>query len=261
MTLRPIVYRHESMDRVLVAHHIGYDDADAARTFDLYTPPGTGPHPAVVLVTGYPDAGGPLPLGCAFKEMELSRSLARVIAAACDAAVVTYTARHPAADLARLRERLERDAGLLGLDPSRLGLWAVSGHVPVALAALMDGLAGVRAAVLSNGFTLDDAGSAVADAARTFGFANPCAGRRVEDLPAAVPMFVVRSGRDQFPGLNEALDRFVAGALAANLPITVVNHAAAAHAFELFDDTEVSRHLVRQMLAFIRFWLNAGTRT
>jgi hypothetical protein len=74
-------------------------------------------------------------------------------------------------------------------------------------------------------------------------------------------MFVVRSGRDQFPGLNEALDRFVAGALAANLPITVVNHAAAAHAFELFDDTEVSRHLVRQMLAFIRFWLNAGTRT
>ena len=255
MTRQPIVYRHASMDTVHVAHDLGYARDDAARTFDLYTPAAEGPHPIVVLVSGYPDAEGPRPLGCAFKEMEMTRSLARAIAAACGAAVVAYTTREPSADVARLLGHLDGAAATHRLDPSRLGLWAVSGHVPVALAALMPPLRGVRAAVLSNGFTLDDGGTAVAEAARAFGFANPCAGRHARDLAPGVPLFIVRSGRDQFAGLNDALDRFVARALAANLPITAVNHASAPHGFELFDDTDVSRHLITQMLGFMRFWL------
>jgi hypothetical protein len=247
------------MDAVRVVHDLGYAREDEARTFDLYTPATGGPHPIVALVSGYPDAGVPRPLGCAFKEMAMTCSLARAIAAACDAAVVAYTTREPATDIARLLDHLDAAAPARGLDPSRLGLWAVSGHVPAALAVLMQ-RSGVRAAVLSNGFTLDDGGAAVADAARAFGFANPCAGRSVRDLPPRVPLFVVRSGRDGFAGLNDALDRFVAGALAANLPITVVNHATAPHAFELFDDTDISRHVIAEMLGFMRFWLMRDPR-
>lgn len=96
----------------------------------------------------------------------------------------------------------------------------------------------------------------VAEAAKQFGFVNPCAGKSVDDLLQDVPLFIVRAGQDQFPHLNEMIDRFVARALARNLPVTVVNHAAAPHAFDLMHDSETSREIIRQMLAFMRFHLS-----
>jgi hypothetical protein len=59
------------------------------------------------------------------------------------------------------------------------------------------------------------------------------------------------------PHLNETLDRFVAAALACNLPVTVANHASAPHAFDVMDDSEISREIIRQILAFMRFHLLA----
>lgn len=78
------------------------------------------------------------------------------------------------------------------------------------------------------------------------------------DLPSDVPVFIVRSGRDEFQGLNQAMARFVAAAIARNLPMTVVNHPTAQHGFELNDDNGASRCLIRQMLAFMRFSLTGN---
>jgi hypothetical protein len=100
-----------------------------------------------------------------------------------------------------------------------------------------------------------DGSSQVADAAARFGFVNPCAGKSVDDLPRDVPLFIARAGRDQMPGLNEAVDRFVVEALTRNLPITLVNHSAAPHAFDLFQDSEISREIIRQVLGFLRCYL------
>jgi hypothetical protein len=114
----------------------------------------------------------------------------------------------------------------------------------------------VRCAVLSYAYTLDaDGATGVADAARLFGFVNPCAGRSVEDIPRDIPLFLARAGLDRMPHLNESLDRFVAQGLTCNLPVTLVNHAKAPHAFDLLHDSETSREVVRQMLAFLRFSL------
>jgi len=70
-------------------------------------------------------------------------------------------------------------------------------------------------------------------------------------------LFVVRAGQDEFPGLNRALDAFAGAALARNIPITMVNHPAAPHAFDLVHDTSTSREIVRETLAFMRFHLSA----
>lgn len=72
-----------------------------------------------------------------------------------------------------------------------------------------------------------------------------------------VPLFVVRDGRDELPGLNESIDRFVAKALARNLPITVVNHADAPHAFDIMRDSETSRDIIGRLLGFLRLHLLA----
>jgi hypothetical protein len=104
---------------------------------------------------------------------------------------------------------------------------------------------------------MDLDGSTVADAARAYGFANAAAGLSIADLPDEVPLFIVRAGRDENPGLNESLDRFVHGALRHNLPVTVVNHATAGHAFEIRDPSEATRSVIRQMLAFLQHRLAA----
>ena len=83
-------------------------------------------------------------------------------------------------------------------------------------------------------------------------------GFAVENLPADLPVFIARAGQEPDPGLNHAVDRFVAAMLAANRPVTCVNFAAAPHGFELFHDTLETREVIRQMMRFARFHL-AGT--
>jgi hypothetical protein len=253
---RVVVYRLPGVDSVRIRRDVVYPADSGSLTMDLYYPPDseTGAElPAVVIVAGFPDPGYQQILGCRFKDMGSSTSWARLIAASGIVAI-TYTNREPAADFEAMMRHVRQNADALGIDHTRIGLWASSGNVPVALWALMQKSAGLRCAVLCYGFTLDlDGSTIVADAAKTWGFANPSAGTSVDDLPDGVPMFIARAGRDQFATLNDMLDRFVAGALSRNLAVTVVNHATGPHAFDLFDDSETSREIIRQILAFTRF--------
>ena len=260
---RTVVYSVEGVDEVKVLRDIEYraDGGDALK-MDIYRPPGSGDGegaPAVVIVAGFPDGGFEAKVGCKFKEMGSSVSWARLLAAS-GVAAITYTNREPGGDVQALLRHVRRNADALGVDAGRLGLWASSGNVPAALSALMrEGGERLKCAVLLYGYTLDAGGGRVVeDAARRWGFVNPCAGSSAADLPARTPLFVVRAGRDEMPGLNEALDRFAAEALALNLPLTLVNHAEAPHAFDLFDEGEATREVIRQALSFVRFNLSAG---
>jgi hypothetical protein len=261
ITLKRIVYHVEGMERVPVSRDIAYASTDEGPlTLDVYYPsamPAGRGVPAVVLIAGYRDAGARSVLGCSFKEMEVVVSLAQLIAMSGMAAIA-YTNRDPEPDARRVLDHLDRNADGLKIDRSRVGLWATSGNVPVALGVLMaQDRPALGAAVLSNGFMLEVNGSPVANAARTYGFVNATEGRSVEDLPSDLPIFVVRSGRDEFGGLNESLDFFVREAVRRNLPLTFVNHAAAPHGFELNHDSDTSRHILGQMLGFLRFHLGA----
>src|SRR5262245_42334298 len=224
-----LVYDMPGTADVLVKRDLESAGAVASRlSMALSLPPGDrgAPPPLVVLVSGYKDEGALKILGCRFKEMQSNVSWARLIAASGMAAVM-YTNREPAADLLAVVSHVQRNAAALGVDGERLGLWASSGHGPVALAGLIRGAAvTVKCAALLYSFTLDlDGGTGVAANARQFGFVTPCAGKSFDDLTTNVPIFLARAGRDHFQGLNEATDRFVAKSLAANVPLTVVNHA------------------------------------
>jgi hypothetical protein len=47
------------------------------------------------------------------------------------------------------------------------------------------------------------------------------------------------------------LTRFVAKALELNLPVTVANYPDGPHSFDLMDDREASRNMIRQILSFV----------
>ena len=116
----------------------------------------------------------------------------------------------------------------------------------------------LKCAVLCYPLTLDVGGTtAVAEAAAQWGFLNAAAGKSVRDLPQDLPLFVARAGQDEFPRLNEMMDRFLTESLACNLPVTLVNHADAPHAFDLHHDSEATREIIRQMLRFLQFHLQA----
>ena len=255
ITLKRIVRSLDGMEQVEVTRDVAYHED---LKLDVYHPrrSSDGLAPAVVIVAGYPDVGVPLTLGCNFREMEFVVSLAQLIAASGMSAIA-YSTSAPARDAGRVVDFIGRNGAGLRIDAGRIGLWAASGNVPVALGLLMEKRPCIRAAVLSNGYTFDVSGmTAVADAAATYRFVNAAAGRSVRDLSAAVPMFIVRCGHDD-AGLNEALDRFVSDAISENLPITFVNHATAPHAFEINVDTGLSHQLLDSMVSFMGFHLAA----
>ena len=260
MSKKTVVYTMPGMDAVTVRRDEPYRvTADGALTMDLYYPPdskGGATTPAVIFVTGFSDAGAERMLGSRFKDMGSFVSWAQLVAAS-GLVAITYANREPS-DVHELLRYVQQNAASLGIDENRIGIWACSGHGPNALSVLMEHGHGPGCAVLAYPYTLDlDGSTHVADAAKQFRFATPAAGKSVNDLPRDLPLFVARAGRDQMPGLNHALDRFIASALAANLPVTMMNHATGPHAFDVFDDTRTSRDMVKQILAFLQFHLLA----
>lgn len=93
---------------------------------------------------------------------------------------------------------------------------------------------------------------------------SACAGRGVhatcgvlnnpitKDFCPDTPLFVVRAGKDETPGLNAALDAFTARALAENKPLTPVNYPEAPHSYELSLDAPETRRILQQGLDFLR---------
>jgi len=106
VTLRKLVYTMPGVDAVTVRRDVPYRTAESgALGMDVYYPAGperTRPTvlPAVVVATGFSDAGGRKMLGCVMKEMESYIGWARLVAASGMVAVM-YENREPMADLRR----------------------------------------------------------------------------------------------------------------------------------------------------------------
>jgi acetyl esterase/lipase len=260
VTKTPVVYTMPGMDDVTVRRNQTYRVTDAgALTMDLYYPReamrGTRT-PAVIFVTGYSDPGAQMMFGCRLKDMASYMSWAR-LAATSGMVGITYANGDPAADVNAVLRHVRENAASLDIDETRIAVWSCSGNVPNALAVLMQpGQDFLKCAVLCYGLMLDlDESTTVAGAAAQFRFANTSAGKSVDDLPRALPLFVARAGRDEFPGLNDTMDRFLAAALRCNLPVTFVNHAEGPHAFDMFDNSDTSREIVKRILSFLQFHL------
>jgi hypothetical protein len=222
VTSKRLVVRLAHADRVAVRAAIPVASREGV-TIDLYDPPGSHDRMgSVILVNGLPDPGARRLLGCAVNEMASFTSWARAIAASGLRAVTYTTTDDPAGDLPYVVDAVRSGGVGDGLDGRRCALWACSSHVPNALGLLLSMPAAIQRAVLCYGFMLDlDGSTGVAHAQRTWRFANPAHGRRVNELPPT-PLFVVRAGQDTTAGVNDSIDSFARHALASNLPLTLV---------------------------------------
>lgn len=247
ITTREVVLHVPGTADVRVRRAVRYGgDSRPALLMDLYVPATpSDSRPVVVLVTGYADAGAP----CSFRDWAAYVGWARLVACRGMAAIV-YQSETPARDARTLIGHVHEHAAALGIDASRIGVWACSGNTANALALLRDD-GRIACAALCYGYLADAPGfDDVARAAERFGFVAPAAGTDLDGL-RHVELLVVRAGRDDMPGLNASLDRFVVRALAANLNLTVINHADGPHAFDIFDAGARSCTAIRSVLGFL----------
>jgi acetyl esterase/lipase len=245
-----VVFELPGMDKVAVEMNVPYGRANTRQRMDIYRPHGaTGTLPAVIFVTGYPDAGAEKMVGSPLKEIAAYVCWARLVAS-IGLVGILYENAEPVADARTLIDHLRGHSESLGLDTKHFGVWSCSGNVPNALGLLAEN-PDFACAALCYGFTMDlDGHSEIADGASKFGFAKPPS-LPVTALPRT-PMLLVRAGRDEVPGLNAALDRFVTHALRANLPLTLINYPDGPHAFDIVDRAGGSVATIRQILAFLR---------
>src|SRR5258707_13975644 len=121
---------------------------------------------------------------------------------------IAYTNRDPATDLRSLFDHVHESATSLRIDPTRVGVIAVSGNVPTALTTIMqDSRRTPACAVFGYGCLLGlDGATDVAEAARQLGFTKPSVGRTLAAPRRDVPLLITRARCDQVPAMHASID-------------------------------------------------------
>jgi acetyl esterase/lipase len=233
--IQPLVHPLPDPDRVELRPNLVYTHTDGRElAMDVYLParraPGTRV-PAVLLVHG--EADPELLRGVrgwgqytGWGRLLAAEGLAGVAfehRAILDAGFEAVVAEVEAA-LTAVGER----AGDLGIDPDRIGVAAFSAGVPLTAAALAGPVERIRCAALCYGPLSD-----------------------LEPDPALPPLLVVRAGQDD-PELNRTIDEFVSAAKQHNLAVELIHQPDGHHAFDVADDSDASREVIRHVLGFLR---------
>lgn len=220
-------YPEPRADAVRIARDVEYGAADGTRLLmDVYRPArAAAPAPALIFYAPMRTPAG----ATARVVSEHLRGWARIAAGNGLVAVVPDLRPDAhAADFGRLLAHLASHAGALGVDRERLAVFAASAAVPAALPVVEDpARTEIRAAVVYYG----------AAELPTF---------RVD-----LPLLYVRAGLDGTE-LNADIVRLAARAAAQNAPLTLLNHHAGHHQFELFDDDVATPRLIDETIAFVR---------
>lgn len=242
--------------RVEVERDLIYKRADGEDLLmDVYRPQERSPDtrlPAVVFVHGGP-VPGPL------KDAAQFTSYGRLVAASGLAAVTfshrfTAPAELPTAatDVDEAFAYLREHATELSIDPDRICVWAFSFGGVFVTPMLRERPEALRCAVLY--YALVDPATATelgmegipVDFAAEYD-ATEAVAATGDPLPRIV---VARAGTD-FAPLNQALDEFVTTALDANAPLDLMNHSRGEHVFDVLDDDERSRSIIRRTLEIV----------
>ncbi|MGH9901289.1 MAG: hypothetical protein ACRD68_05550, partial [Pyrinomonadaceae bacterium] len=228
---RPVVYTLPGAEQVVVERDLTYRTVEGvALKMDVYAPPNLKEGtrlPAVIFVNGVgdPPAGRPK-----LKEWGQYTSWGRLVAASGMVAV-TYESRElePYKDTESAIDYVRRNAAALKVDENKIGVWACSANVRIGLPLVMEGgHKFIRSAVFYYG-PMD-----------------------APTMRQDIPLFVARAGFDN-ANLNNSIDEFMRQAVAEDVPATFVNYADGQHGFDLVDDNDKSREIVRQTLEFIKF--------
>ena len=255
----PVVYQLPGMADAVVHANLKYTDADNPfLLMDIYTPSNLSKderRPVVICIHG----GGSAEYRA--KDWGIFRSWGRLLAATGFVGV-TFTHRlgypkpffqEAAEDVRHAIDYVRAHAEEFNADGDRICLAAWSGGGPLLSLALREKPSSVRGLVAFYAFLDCQQVQAFIEyeTPDTLKLFSPIAYLQ-GDTTSLIPMFVARAGRDEIPAMNDSIDRFVAAAIAANAPLTLMNHPSGEHGFDNQNDDERSREIIRAALAFLQ---------
>ncbi len=206
---------------------------DVSLGLDLYRPvavAGGQSFPVLIIFNGF---GGSF-----MRTSAQAQDWAKAATAHSFAAVTEETTlEHLAEDFDALVTYLTQHAKELHVDPDRISVIAWSGNVYAGLPVVENPeRRSIKAAVFY------------------YGSAD------VKQFRLDTPVLFVRAGLDQ-PMTNRLVDQFLAAALAANAPWTLLNYPAGHHAFDIVDDNDLSRDAIEQTFQFLQLALSNSYQT
>lgn len=151
-------------------------------------------------------------------------------------------------DIVALMRFVAQNGAKYNLDGSRICLWAFSGGGLLMSVGLRGETPEVKCIV--NFYAISDISrfpGATADLATSP--LNPIYHLRTTDVEKLPPMLVIRAGKDN-PDLNAGVEDFIQTAFHRNAKIMAINYANGQHGFDLLDDNDFSRVMIKRALEF-----------
>lgn len=246
MRRMPILYSVPGMERARVEKNVVFSRAGGEELkADVYMPEKPGTYPVVLLVSGGSVND--------WREAEFYTQMGRMLAAQ-GMVGVSYDKRFPRIadsvigaheDTLALIEHMKKNAQKYGADPGRVCTWHFSAGGRLAGSMLQEG-APVHCVALT--YAVLSLGEGDADPKLAPYSALNQVKQRGSKFP---PVLVVRAGRDA-KVLNDSIEAFVREALTQNAPLTLINYPSGDHGFEVLNDTEETRRVLRQSFEWLR---------
>ena len=253
---KPIVYKIPEMNDVICHNGIVYHSVNGIELkADIYVPSTyekSNDLPLVILVNNYPDSRINQLYGRDHKDMKLYVSWAELIAASGFAAV-TYQSQFSHAETDSLIMFLSLKAAEYNIDISNLCVFGISANTLGAQSLMQYDDNNIKCAIFFYGplLTPDQKYYAELDTASSYGFYFSDL-RKISKIPESIPILVTRAGMDRFPIINNTMDYFVTEALRSNTQLTFINYSDGQHNFDILDDTEISKSIIRQTVDFMK---------
>lgn len=223
---QPVVFTLPGTEKVTAQRDVTFKTVEGASLkMDVYYPPDFkgGKLPVVIFINGV----GILDL----KDWQVYVDWGKLTAASGMIAIThqSRSADTAAADSADLLSYVRSNAASLKVDENRIGLWACSANVRVGLPLAMD-----------------ESRKYIRTAVMYYGVMNS------ERVRFDVPMLVARAGQD-VPFINNTIDAYITRAVAQDAPLTLISYADGQHAFDILDNNDQTKEIVRQTLDFLKF--------
>ena len=252
-----IVYQIPEMEEVICHNGIVYHSVNGIDLkADIYVPSHgdkSNTFPVVIIVINYPDSAFNKWFGRNGKDLQMCVSWAELIAASGMAAV-TYQTQFSHSETDSLIYFLKKNAQDYHIDMSNLCVIGASANTLGAQSLMQQDDFNIKCAVLNYGILLTPDQkyyTEIESAANMLGFYFSDL-RKISRIPENIPMLVTRAGKDRFQLVNDSTDYFVAEAMRSNAQLTFINYSDGQHDFDVLDDTEISKLIIRQTVDFVK---------
>ncbi len=263
--MMPVVYQVPGMDKVRVVQNLRYTKSDDPNvSMDIYLPSDTasrGKHPVVMFIHGGAKTE------YTPKDWGIYTSWGRIVAASGFVGVTfTHRLKYPdkslefaAQDVRAAIDYLRANADKYNADPDRMCLATYSAGGPMLSLAMGGEMPFVRCLVAFYSFMdvrqSDYHKTEDAEILKVF---SPITYLN-KDPSRIPPIFIARAGRDEVPTMDDSIDRFIKGALVANVALTFANHPQGVHGFDNQNNDDRSREIIHTALEFMKARLGTAS--